>query len=161
MEITNDVWYVNTNDEENEWKRMGLRLPFRMNKLDYHTVICYGYLVFIFYHTSSQIWCLDLKHSCLSKAEKLCEVRLGQYSQMIATKDNIIHSICFDSFGPIHFCIDAINLIPDEIFELYSKPCADLICGYIKENYPYVQFEDVDSELKIKRHIFEYYPVFL
>ena len=140
---------------DESWKKMGLRLPYRMNKLDYHTVVCFNYLVFIFYHISSEVWCLDLKHSYLVKAEKLCEVRLGQYSQMIATNDNVIHSICLDSFGPIHFKIDAVELIPDEIFELYSRPCADLICGYIKENCKY------SVTLKIKQCIFEYYPVFL
>eukprot|EP01083_Nonionella_stella_P067642 179064_1 len=158
LEMSNDIWYLEISDIEDEditWNLHQLKLPYRMNKLDYHIVVCYEYLVFVFYHTSHEVWCLDLKHDCLVKVERLCEIKLGQFTQMIATKDNLIHCICLDSFGPIHIKLDAQQLIPGEIFDLYSRPCADLICGYIKEKCKY------KISFKIKQHIFEHYPVFL
>ena len=137
MEVTHTIWYLDLNDDYVEWTRFGLTLPYKMDPLDYEAVVAYDYLVFIFYHTKSEVWCLDLKHDNLEKVPKECEVRLGQFSQMIVTEDNVIHSICLDSFGPIHLKIDAEQLIPEEIFENFSKECADLICGYIKENCRY------------------------
>ena len=154
--VLDSIWYWDLNDKSNntEWIRYEKKLPHKMNKLDYDTVLAFDYLVFIFYHSSREIFCLDLISGEIEEVNNGdCEVRLGQYSKMIVTENHIIHSICLDSFGPIHLKIDAKQLIPDNILQSYDERRANLVCGYIKRHCMY------DMPLEPQILIFKYYCV--
>lgn len=120
------IYMADFNDAYLKWKRMNVQL---LKKCSYK--IAFGHILFIFFHHSKSICCLDLITQKVYQSHKTFQA-IGDIG--IVTDDNYYHTLVprkgnkwFD-----HYRIDLLSALPITLMDSYYDHNEKLIVGYMK-----------------------------
>ena len=112
-----------------------------------------GQILFLFYHKQQELWIFDLAFRRRFKCKRSVRIESADYSKVLLTREHVLHSVCVDTNGPIHIKLPLYELLLEELIRYRNKLLADLVCGYIRNEYR----EYSNVPLRIKSLIFNFY----